>query len=467
MKNFMDENFLLQTETAQKLYHEHAAKMPIIDYHCHLNPQMVADDYQFKTLTEIWLGGDHYKWRALRANGVAEKYITGDASDWEKFEKWAETVPYTFRNPLYHWTHLELRTAFGIDKILNPKTARDIYEECNEKLQQPQFSARGLMRHYNVEAVCTTDDPVDSLEHHIKTRESGFEIKMLPTWRPDKAMMVEVPADFRAYMEKLSEVSGVKISSFDDMVDALQKRHDFFEAQGCKLSDHGMDEFYAEDYTDAEIRSIFNKVYGGTSLTKEEILKFKSAMLVVFGEMDYETGWTQQFHYGPLRNNNTKMLKLVGPDTGFDSMGDFSTAQSLSKFLDRLNSRDKLTKTIIYNINPNANEMIATMIGNFQDGSIPGKIQFGSGWWFLDQKDGMEKQMNALSVLGLLSRFVGMLTDSRSFLSYPRHEYFRRTLCNLLGRDVENGEIPVSEMERLTQMVEDISYYNAKNYFRF
>lgn len=467
MKNFMDENFLLQTETAQKLYHEHAAKMPIIDYHCHLNPQMVADDYQFKTLTEIWLGGDHYKWRALRANGVAEKYITGDASDWEKFEKWAETVPYTFRNPLYHWTHLELRTAFGIDKILNPKTAREIYEECNEKLQQPQFSARGLMRHYNVEAVCTTDDPVDSLEHHIKTRESGFEIKMLPTWRPDKAMMVEVPADFRAYMEKLSEVSGVKISSFDDMVDALQKRHDFFEAQGCKLSDHGMDEFYAEDYTDAEIRSIFNKVYGGTSLTKEEILKFKSAMLVVFGEMDYETGWTQQFHYGPLRNNNTKMLKLVGPDTGFDSMGDFSTAQSLSKFLDRLNSRDKLTKTIIYNINPNANEMIATMIGNFQDGSIPGKIQFGSGWWFLDQKDGMEKQINALSVLGLLSRFVGMLTDSRSFLSYPRHEYFRRTLCNLLGRDVENGEIPVSEMERLTQMVEDISYYNAKNYFRF
>lgn len=467
MKNFMDENFLLQTETAQKLYHEHAAKMPIIDYHCHLNPQMVADDYQFKTLTEIWLGGDHYKWRALRANGVAEKYITGDASDWEKFEKWAETVPYTFRNPLYHWTHLELRTAFGIDKILNPKTAREIYEECNEKLQQPQFSARGLMRHYNVEAVCTTDDPVDSLEHHIKTRESGFEIKMLPTWRPDKAMMVEVPADFRAYMEKLSEVSGVKISSFDDMVDALQKRHDFFEAQGCKLSDHGMDEFYAEDYTDAEIRSIFNKVYGGTSLTKEEILKFKSAMLVVFGEMDYETGWTQQFHYGPLRNNNTKMLKLVGPDTGFDSMGDFSTAQALSKFLDRLNSRDKLTKTIIYNINPNANEMIATMIGNFQDGSIPGKIQFGSGWWFLDQKDGMEKQMNALSVLGLLSRFVGMLTDSRSFLSYPRHEYFRRTLCNLLGRDVENGEIPVSEMERLTQMVEDISYYNAKNYFRF
>lgn len=468
MKNFMDENFLLQTETAQMLYHEHAKKMPVIDYHCHLNPQMVADDYRFKTLTEIWLGGDHYKWRALRTNGIDEKYITGkDTSDWEKFEKWAETVPYTFRNPLYHWTHLELKTAFGIDKVLNPKTAREIYDECNEKLQQPQFSARGLMRHYNVEAVCTTDDPVDSLEHHIRTRESGFEIKMLPTWRPDKAMAVEVPADFRAYMEQLSNVSGISISTFDDMVDALQKRHDFFAMQGCKLSDHGMDEFYAEDYTDAEIRSIFNKVYGGSELTKEEIRKFKSAMLVVFGEMDYDSGWTQQFHYGPLRNNNTKMLKLVGPDTGFDSIGDFNTAQSLSKYLDRLNSKDKLTKTILYNINPNANEMIATMIGNFQDGSIPGKIQFGSGWWFLDQKDGMEKQMNALSVLGLLSRFVGMLTDSRSFLSYPRHEYFRRTLCNLLGRDVENGEIPVCEMERLTQMVEDISYYNAKRFFQF
>ena len=467
MKNFMDENFLLQTETAQKLYHEHAAKMPIIDYHCHLNPQMVADDYQFKTLTEIWLGGDHYKWRALRANGIAEKYITGDASDWEKFEKWAETVPYTFRNPLYHWTHLELKTAFGIDKILNPKTAHEIYEECNEKLQTPAYSARGLMRHYHVEAVCTTDDPIDSLEHHIKTRESGFEIKMLPTWRPDKAMAVEVPEDFRAYMEKLSKASGVSISTFDDMVDALQKRHDFFAEQGCKLSDHGMDEFYAEDYTDAEIREIFNKVYGGTALTQEEVLKFKSAMLVVFGEMDYETGWTQQFHYGPLRNNNTKMFKLVGPDTGFDSMGDCLTARSLAKFLDRLNSKDKLTKTIIYNLNPMANEMIATMVGNFQDGSIPGKIQFGAAWWFLDQKDGMEKQMNALSVLGLLSRFVGMLTDSRSFLSYSRHEYFRRTLCNLLGCDVENGEIPICEMERLTQMVEDISYYNAKGYFKF
>ena len=295
MKNFMDENFLLQTETAQKLYHEHAAKMPIIDYHCHLIPQMVADDYKFKSLTEIWLGGDHYKWRAMRTNGVDERFCTGkDTTDWEKFEKWAETVPYTFRNPLYHWTHLELKTAFGINKILNPQTAREIYDECNEKLSQPEYSARGMMRRYHVEVVCTTDDPIDSLEYHIKTRESGFEIKMLPTWRPDKAMAVEVPADFRSYVEKLAEVSGVTISNFDDMIAALRKRHDFFAEQGCRLSDHGIEEFYAEDYTDAEIKAIFNKVYGGAELTKEEILKFKSAMLVIFGEMDWEKGWTQQ-----------------------------------------------------------------------------------------------------------------------------------------------------------------------------
>lgn len=303
--------------------------------------------------------------------------------------------------------------------------------------------------------------------YHIKTRESGFEIKMLPTWRPDKTMAVEVPSDFRTYMEKLSAVSGVTISSFDDMVSALHKRHDFFAEQGCKLSDHGIEEFYAENYTDAEIKTIFNKVYSGQVLTKEEILKFKSAMLVILGEMDWEKGWTQQFHYGAIRNNNTKMFKLLGPDTGFDSIGEFTTAKAMAKFLDRLNMEGKLTKTILYNLNPCANEVIATMVGNFQDGTIPGKIQFGSGWWFLDQKDGMEKQINALSLLGLLSRFVGMLTDSRSFLSYPRHEYFRRTLCNLLGNDIENGEIPVCEMERVNQMVEDIAYNNAKNFFQF
>lgn len=469
MKDFMDKDFLLQTETAQMLYHEHASKMPIIDYHCHLIPQMVADDHKFRSLTEIWLGGDHYKWRAMRSNGVAEKYCTGtDTTDWEKFEKWAETVPYTFRNPLYGWTHLELKTAFGINKVLNPNTAREIYDECSDKLQNdPTYTARGMMRRYNVETVCTTDDPVDTLEWHKKTRESGFEIKMIPAWRPDKAMAVENPQNFKTYIEKLSEVSGINISKFQDVIDALQKRHDFFAENGCKLSDHGIEEFYAEDYTDAEIYAIFNKVYGGTELTHDEILKFKSAMMVIFAEMDHASGWAQQFHYGAIRDNNTKMFNLLGPDTGFDSIGQFNTAKSMSKFLNRLATNDKLTKTIIYNLNPADNEVVATMLGNFQDGTCPGKIQWGSGWWFLDQKDGMEKQMNALSLLGLLSRFVGMLTDSRSFLSYPRHEYFRRVLCNLVGRDIENGEIPVSEMDRVKQMIEDISYYNAKNYFNF
>ena len=353
----MDENFLLQTETAQKLYHEHAAKMPIIDYHCHLIPKMVADDHKFKSITEIWLGGDHYKWRAMRSNGVDERFCTGtDTTDWEKFEKWAETVPYTFRNPLYHWTHLELKTAFGIDKLLNPTTAREIFDECNDKLQNdPNMTARGLMRRYNVETVCTTDDPVDSLEYHKQVRDSGFEIKMLPTWRPDKAMAVENPAEFRAYVEKLAEVSGVTINKFSDMVDALQKRHDFFEEMGCRLSDHGIEEFYAADYTDAEIDAIFDKVYGGKELTHEEIDKFKSAMMIVFGEMDYASGWTQQFHYGAIRNNNSKMFKLLGPDTGFDSIGEFNTAKSCAKYLDKLNSRGKLTKTILYNLNPCAN----------------------------------------------------------------------------------------------------------------
>ncbi len=467
----MDENFLLQTPTAQKLYHEHAAGMPIIDYHCHLIPKMVADDHKFSSITEIWLGGDHYKWRAMRSNGVPERFCTGtDTTDWEKFENWAETVPYTFRNPLYHWTHLELKTAFGIDKLLNPETAREIFEACNDKLQNdPTMTARGLMRRYNVETVCTTDDPVDSLEYHKAVADSGFEIKMLPTWRPDKAMAVENAAAFRAYVEKLAEVSGVEINKFQDLVDALQKRHDFFESMGCRLSDHGIEEFYAADYTQDEIDAIFNKVYGGKELSKEEIHKFKSAMLVVFGEMDYESGWTQQFHYGAIRDNNSKMFKLLGPDTGFDSIGEFTTAKSMSKFLDTLNSRGKLTKTILYNLNPCANEVIATMLGNFQDGSVAGKIQFGSGWWFLDQKDGMQKQMNALSVLGLLSRFVGMLTDSRSFLSYPRHEYFRRTLCNLVGNDIENGEVPYTGYEeaRVNKMIEDICYNNAKNYFKF
>ena len=468
MKNFNDDNFLLQTATAEKLYHEHAAKMPIIDYHCHLIPEYVANDHLFDNLSKIWLEGDHYKWRAMRTNGIDERYITGkETTDWEKFEKWAETVPYTMRNPLYHWTHLELKTAFGVNKLLNPVTAKEIYDECTAKLRTPEYSARGLMLKYNVETVCTTDDPVDSLEYHLKCKADGFKVKVLPTWRPDKAMAVEVPADFRAYMEKLSVVSGVTISKYADMIEALRKRHEFFALVGCRLSDHGIEEFYASDYTQAEIESIFNKVYGGTGLTKEEILKFKSAMLTEFAIMDWETGWTQQFHYGAIRNNNTRMFRQLGPDTGFDSIGEFNTAKSLAKFLDKLDLQGKLTKTILYNLNPCANEVIATMVGNFQDGEIAGKIQFGSGWWFLDQKDGMEKQMNALSLLGLLSRFVGMLTDSRSFLSYPRHEYFRRTLCNLLGNDVESGLLPASEIGFIGRMVEDIAYNNAKKFFNF
>ena len=465
MRNFMDEDFLLYSDTAKYLYHNFAKHNPIIDYHCHLEPKKIADDYKFSSITEIWLGGDHYKWRAMRTNGVDEEYITGKStSDWEKFEKWAETIPYTMRNPLYHWSHLELKTAFGIDKLLSPKTAREIFDECNAKLATPDYTARKFMERYNVETVCTTDDPVDTLEYHKTIAESGFKVKVLPTWRPDKAMAVENAANFRSYVEKLSTVSSVSISAFNDLVDALKNRHDFFASMGCRLSDHGIEEFYAEDYTDAEINAIFNKVYSGKELTNEEILKFKSAMLVVFAEMDNEKGWTQQFHYGAIRNNNTRMFEKLGPDTGFDSIGVFNTSKAMAKFLDRLNSADKLTKTILYNLNPADNEVIGTMIGNFQQGPVAGKIQFGSGWWFLDQKDGMQKQMNCLSVLGLLSRFVGMLTDSRSFLSYPRHEYFRRILCNLIGEDVEKGELPASEIEFLGQMVNDISYNNAKRY---
>jgi glucuronate isomerase len=468
MKAFLDKDFILETETAKELYHEHAAKLPIIDYHCHLNPKLVAENHQFDNLSEIWLAGDHYKWRAMRTNGIDERYCTGkETSDWEKFEKWAETVPYTMRNPLYHWTHLELKTAFGIEKILKPETAREIYDTCTAKVRTPEFSARGLMKHYKVETVCTTDDPIDSLEYHLSLKNEGFEIKVLPTWRPDKAMAVEVAKDFQAYVEKLAEVSGVSITKFTDLIEALRVRHDFFASVGCRLSDHGIEEFYAEDYTQSEIDKIFEKVYSGKELSLEETLKFKSAMLVEFAVLDWEKGWTQQFHYGAIRNNNSRLFNQLGADTGFDSIGDFTVAKNMSKFLNRLDTNNQLAKTIIYNLNPRDNDMIATMIGNFQDGSVAGKIQFGSGWWFLDQKTGMEAQMNSLSNLGLLSRFVGMLTDSRSFLSYPRHEYFRRILCNLIGNDVEKGLLPASELPFIAQLVENVSYYNAKNFFNF
>lgn len=468
MTPFMDRDFLLQTDTARELYHRHAAPQPIIDYHCHLDPAMVAEDHRFRSITELWLGGDHYKWRAMRTNGVPEDLITGDASDREKFEAWAATVPFTLRNPLYHWTHLELRTAFGIEERLSPLTARRIYDQCNDRLQNdPAFTARGLMQHYNVEVVCTTDDPGDDLHHHRAVRESGFEVRMKPAWRPDKAMAVESPEVFRKYVQRLGEVADVTIRTFSDFIDSLQRRHDFFHAEGCRLSDHGIEEFYAEPYTDTEIDVIFNKVYDGGELTMNEIRKFKSAMLYIFAVLDAEAGWVQQYHYGAMRNNNNRMMRTLGPDTGYDSIGQWQTACAMSRFFDLLDSEGHLAKTILYNLNPADNAMIATMIGNFQDGSVPGKIQWGSGWWFLDQKDGMEQQLNTLSVLGLLSRFVGMLTDSRSFLSYPRHEYFRRTLCNLLGNDIEQGLLPFTgyEEQRVRQMVEDICYNNAKQYF--
>ncbi len=466
MKPFMGENFLLQTDTAQKLYHEHAAKMPIFDYHCHINPKDIADDRMFKSITEIWLAGDHYKWRAMRTNGVDEKFCTGDASDWEKFEKWAETVPQTLRNPLFHWTHLELKKFFGINEVLSPKNARQIFDACNEKLKTQAYSCRNIIQMANVHTICTTDDPIDNLQYHQQIKASGFEVAVLPAWRPDKAMMVDDPIFYNAYIFQLAEAAGMDISSFADLITALDKRHQYFHENGCRLSDHGLDTAFAEDYTAKEIRAIFSKVRAGNHLTSEEILKFKSCMLYEFGVMDHSRGWAQQFHIGALRNNNTRLFNKLGPDTGFDSIGDKPVAEPLSKLLNRLDMEDKLCKTVLYNLNPGDNELYATMIGNFQDGSVPGKMQYGSGWWFLDQKDGMEKQINALSNLGLLSRFVGMLTDSRSFLSYTRHEYFRRTLCNILGNDVENGEIP-NDMELLGQMVENICFNNAKNYFNF
>ena len=466
MKKFLDENFLLQTKTAQDLYHNHAAKMPIFDYHCHIPPNEIAEDKQFDNLTQAWLYGDHYKWRAMRTNGVAEKYCTGDASDWEKFEKWAETVPQTLRNPLYHWTHLELKRFFGIEKLLNPETAKEIWDECNAKLQTPEFTVRNIIRKANVHTICTTDDPVDTLEHHRKIKSSGFEVAVLPAWRPDKAMAVDNTATFNSYVNKLADAAKTDINSFESFMDAIDNRHRFFHENGCRLSDHGVETAIAEDYTQDEIHSIFTKIRNGNDLSQEEVLKFKSCMLYEFGIMDHSRGWTQQYHIGALRNNSTRLFEKLGADVGLDSIGDFEIARPLSKLLDRMDRKNQLAKTVLYNLNPRDNYLIATMIGNFQDGSVPGKMQFGSGWWFLDQKQGMEDQMNALSNLGLLSRFVGMLTDSRSFLSYTRHEYFRRTLCNLLGTDVENGEIP-NDMNLLGEMVENICFNNAKNYFKF
>jgi glucuronate isomerase len=465
---FITENFLLHNETAVELYHAYAKDQPIIDYHCHLPPNEIAENKKFANLTQIWLYGDHYKWRAMRTNGVPERYCTGDASDWEKFLAWAQTVPKTLRNPLYHWTHMELKRPFGIsDKLLNKDTAKEIWEACNAKLATGEFTTRGIMQQFNVRLVCTTDDPTDSLEYHQSIRnDSSFKIRVLPTFRPDKGMAIETGTAFRNWVQKLSEVSSITIDNYTDYLTAIRRRHDFFHTQGCRLSDHGIETAYAEDYTDAEIKNIFSRALAGKNLELDEILKFKSAMLYELGLMDHEKGWTQQFHFGALRNNNSRMFRTLGPDTGFDSIGDFEIARPLAKFLNRLDNENKLAKTILYNLNPRDNELMATMLGNFQDGSAPGKLQYGSAWWFLDQVDGMTKQIEALSNMGLLSRFVGMLTDSRSFLSYPRHDYFRRLLCNILGEDMEKALIP-NDVPLVGQMVADICFNNANEYFGF
>ncbi|GGA94165.1 glucuronate isomerase [Mucilaginibacter rubeus] len=466
MKNFLDQDFLLQTKTAQRLYHEFASHQPIIDYHCHLPPDQIADDINFKNITQIWLYGDHYKWRAMRANGVNEAYITGNKTDEEKFMQWAATVPYTLRNPLYHWTHLELQRYFGINELLSPASAQKIYAQCNEKLQSPEFSIRNILKIKNVEVVGTTDDPLDNLSHHQKLKQDGYSVKVLPAYRPDKAMNADDIAGLNKYIDQLESVANVSISNIDEYLSALKARHDYFAENGCKLSDHGLEQIYSEDYTDAEIATIFTKIRNSEVLLPLEILKFKSAMLYYFAIWDHEKGWVQQFHLGALRNNNARALTNLGPDTGWDSIGDFAQGRALSKFLNRLDTTNQLAKTIIYNLNPADNELFATMVGNYNDGSVAGKMQFGSAWWFLDQKDGMIKQLNALSNMGLLSRLVGMLTDSRSFMSFPRHEYFRRLLCNLLGDDIENGELP-NDIEWTGKIVSDICYFNAKNYFNF
>jgi len=464
---FLSEDFLLQSDFAKVLYHDYAKDLPIIDYHCHLSPKDIAENRKFNNLTEIWLAGDHYKWRAMRTLGVDEKYITGKgSSDREKFQKWADTVPYTLRNPLYHWTHLELKRYFDIDVLLSPDTANEVYDKATALLQEPSHNTQGLLGMMNVETVCSTDDPIDSLEYHIQAKAEETQTNLFPAFRPDKAYAVENAADYLAYLAKLKTASNINIDSYADLLKALENRIEFFHNHGGRLSDHGLEQLYFFKLGQFDIEQLFKKLKAGQTLSLEEINYFKFETLLHLSRMYHAKGWTQQFHLGALRNTNDRMMRILGPDTGFDSIGDFSQAQALARFLNELDSTDQLAKTILYNLNPADNEVMATMIGNFNDGSIRGKIQFGSGWWFLDQKDGMEKQMNALSNMGLLSCFVGMLTDSRSFLSFPRHEYFRRTLCNLIGKDVENGELPADE-KWLGKIVSDICYYNAKNFFQF
>lgn len=464
MKKFMDENFLLINEVAIELYHNHAKDMPIFDYHCHLNPAEIAKDKTYRNITELWLGGDHYKWRAMRSNGVDEEFITGSASDYDKFKEWCKTVPYTIGNPLYHWSHLELQRFFGIDTIINENTADEIWEKANSMLKEKEFTAKNLIKRSNVKALCTTDDAIDTLEYHRQIREDKeFDVKVMPTLRPDKGINIQNDT-FIEWVNRLAEVSKMSISTYDDFIKALENRVDFFHEEGCRLSDHGIDKLFFELATDEEINEIFQKAMRGEKLNDLEVDKYKTRTMLNLSKMFNDRGWTMQLHIGAMRNNNLRMFKKLGPDTGYDSIGDGSIAEPLSKLLNMMDSNDELPRTILYNLNSSDNDILGTMIGNFQGGGIPGKLQFGSGWWFNDQKDGMTKQMISLANLGLLRRFVGMVTDSRSFISYTRHEYFRRVLCNLIGTWVVDGEVPY-DMELLGSMVEDICFNNAKGYF--
>jgi glucuronate isomerase len=463
---FIHDDFLLQTRSARELYHQFAEREPIFDYHCHLPPRDIAENRQFKDLFEICLEGDHYKWRAMRANGVDERYCTGDASPWEKFQAWAATVPHTLRNPLYQWTHLELKRYFGIEELLNERSADRIWKEANEKLRAPELSAQGILKRFNVTTVCTTDDPTDDLKYHEAIAASGCTARVYPAFRPDKALAVNDPPKFNAWVESLAKASNTEVRDFNAFVQAISQRHDFFHAHGCRLSDHGMNQCYADFCLEKTAAAIFEKARRGQAASPEEHAQFASNMMLLFGRLDVERGWTKQLHLGALRSVNTRRVAEVGPDTGFDSIGDFPQAIALARYLDRLDADRALPKMIIYNNNPIDNYVFASMIGNFQDGAVPGKIQFGSGWWYLDQREGMEWQLNALSNIGLLSRFVGMVTDSRSFMSYPRHEYFRRVLCNLVGRDMENGELP-NDLALVGPMIRNICYANARDYMAF
>lgn len=461
---FIHDDFMIQSKAGSDLYHKYASRQPIIDYHNHLPPADISQDRQFDNLFEIWLEGDHYKWRAMRSNGVNEELCTGNADPLDKFKAFAATVPHTVRNPLYHWTHLELKRYFGIDELLSPETAEVIWEKANEQLRDKNYSARGLLNKFKVEALCTTDDPADPLEHHEKiAADNSIDVKVLPAFRPDKALAVNQPELFNAWLSKLEKTSNRSIQNLKDLMETLESRHDDFHALGARVSDHGLSYCYSHDCTESEASNVFNSARSGKKVTSEEHEKYASFLMHFFGVLDAKKGWTKQLHLGALRNNNSRKFKAIGPDTGFDSIGDWPQAINLSRYLDKLDSENQLPKIILYNLNPSDNYIFGSMIGNFQDGSMAGKIQLGSGWWFLDQKEGMEWQLNTLSNLGLLSRFIGMLTDSRSFMSFPRHEYFRRIFCNLVGKDIDSGEIP-NEESILRPLISNVCYGNARSF---